>query len=150
MLRFQQTRPVAFTFILPVIFILFSLSSAAYGEWTEILKSIKGDAYYLDPDRIETVSENVYRAWTKSEPREPGLFEGNYITKSTTLYEFDCYSGRHRVLQTAFYFTNGETHSEIAETPEWKEISPGTVTEFMQKVVCIVKSEEIKKDNPEL
>ena len=46
--------------ILPIIFLSLMMASVANAKWTKVVKSVDGDTFYVDLERIKKHSGKIY------------------------------------------------------------------------------------------
>lgn len=116
------------------------MTSLAHAEWTQAAKSVTGNTFYVDWERIKKHDGKVYY-WRLLDYLKPTI-DGDISSK--TYFEAECGRFRFRYLNATFYTgPMGEgTVSTSVNTPEkdWRYPSPNSVDESILKAVCNYKS----------
>ena len=112
------------------------MASVANAKWTEVVKNVDGDTYYVDFERIKKHDGKVYH-WSLADllkPSPAGIF-------SSKIYnEAECGRFRFRWLSQKYYkgpMGSGTIGSSI-NTPkkDWRYPPPDSVAESKLKTVC--------------
>ena len=112
------------------------MSSVANAKWTEVAKSVAGDTYYADLERIKKHNGKIY--YRQLVDYLKPLITGTISNKSYN--EAECGRFRYRWLNTTFYrgpMGTGEVDGS-ANNPnkEWQYPSPDSVAEAELNAVC--------------
>ena len=126
---------ILITLISPMI-----IPSVAYSKWTEVAKSVAGDTFYVDLERIRKHDGKVYY-WTLGDYLKP---ETNGVISAKIYAEAECDRFRYRWLSGTFFrgpMATGEVSSSN-NTPdkEWNYPPPNSDSETVLKAVCNHKS----------
>ncbi len=127
------------TLILSLIFTV-TLSSTSFGEWRKVIKSKKGNTYYVDFERIQKVDGYVY-FWELHDflkPLSNGSLSGSVYKQG------DCKLFRFKTLSFVFYKEPmgrviGDTPPVPKEHQFWKYPLPNNTNELTLKLVCALK-----------
>ena len=127
------------TLILSLIFTV-TLSSTSFGEWRKVIKSKKGNTYYVDFERIQKVDGYVY-FWELHDflkPLSNGSLSGSVYKQG------DCKLFRFKTLSFVFYKEPmgrviGDTPPVPKEHQFWKYPPPNNTNELTLKLVCALK-----------
>tara|TARA_B100001250_G_scaffold232369_1_gene199524 strand:+ start:2153 stop:2533 length:381 start_codon:yes stop_codon:yes gene_type:complete len=115
---------------------LIILTTSVYAEWTPVSKSINGDMYYVDTDRIRKIDGSVYY-WQLN-----NYFEADRWGDLSNLYYYkaDCKLFRKKALRGTFHtgpMATGETSTIIDEPKDaWVYPSPGSNDENTLNYIC--------------
>jgi hypothetical protein len=120
------------------IFLIFILlfPLPLFAEWVETNKSVDGDTYYIDLDRIRKHDGYVYY-WVLEDLLKPT----QYGDLSGKVYmQGDCKLFRYKILSSTYYtqpMARG-TYSATGNNPEkeWTYIAPNSVAEVPIKIAC--------------
>jgi len=124
--------------ILVTIFALFStvmLSSGSFAEWTKVAKTVNGDTFYVDHERIRK-HDGYVSFWTLSNFLMPTKW-GDFSTE--TYRQGDCKSFRLRSLKFVQYKEKmGQGFGDVynPRNIEWNYPSHDSVNGAILKVVC--------------
>ena len=114
------------------IFLLL-LTSQALAGWTQVSKSIEGDIFYADFDRIKRHNGYTYY-----------YMLGDYLTPkvgdlSVQYYrQVDCKSYRFRTISHVFYKQSmGQgTGQAYNESGDWETTKKGSINHIVNKMIC--------------
>ncbi len=115
---------------LSVILLLAGLTvftSSAWGaDWKELADATTGTFYY-DAASISSPSTGIARVWIH-----------NVTKHETSLVEFNCKAGSYRVLDLVEYDEAGriKNRHDYYDNPNWLTISPKSIPESLQPLVC--------------
>ena len=121
--------------LLTTLTVSMMFSPVCWGEWVEVSKSVDGDSYYVDFDRIRQYEGYVY-FWELSD------YITNYDslgTMSVKVYnQGDCDSFRYKRLSYTFYKGPMGEGTSTTETPDtnWNYPPPNSFAETILKSVC--------------
>lgn len=95
-------------------------------DWKEFAHATTGIFHY-DAESISSPSKGFVRVWIH-----------NVSKHETSLIEFDCNGGSYRVLDIIEYDEAGriKNRSLYYDASDWKNISPRSVPEPLQKILC--------------
>ena len=119
------------TLVLTVMFL-----SPSFAGWTKVTKSLNGDTFYVDFERIRKVDGFVYY-WELSD-----LLKPNKQTLSAKIYiQGDCKLFRHKTLSGSFHTQQmgggaGDTPPVPESHKDWQYSIPDSSGEKTLKVVC--------------
>ena len=112
------------------------MASVVHAKWTEVIKSVDGDTFYVDLERIKKHSGKIYY-WELADylkPKEHGLISNKSYT------EAECGPLRIRYLNSTFYKGPMASGTIILEynTPEkdWRYAPPDSIDEIVLKAAC--------------
>ena len=124
---------IIFTLLFTSVF----FSSPSFAEWTKLGKSVKGNTYYIDFERIRKHDGYVYY-WDLLDRLKPTK-QGHLSSK---IYkQGDCKLFRYKVLSFSFHKEpmgggTGDVEEPIKKHQGWKYPSPNSVEETILKSVC--------------
>ena len=112
-------------------------ASPSYAEWTEVSKSVDGDTYYVDVERIRKHGGYVY-FWYLNDYLEPTKY-GHLSSKNYN--QGDCKLVRYKFLSSSFHKEpmgegTGEIVTPTGKSANWYYPSPNSVFEITLKRVC--------------
>ena len=112
-------------------------STPSYGEWTKVGKSVDGDTFYVDFERIRKHGGYVYW-WDLNNYLKP-ISKGYFSTK--TYFQGDCKLFRYKPLSGTFYKESmGGGTGDLIEIPTihkgWRYPMPDSADETILKRVC--------------
>ena len=117
------------TFVFTMIF-----SSTSFAEWTSLGKSISGDTFYVDLERVRKVDGYVY-FWELGDYSKPSM--GSLSAKR--YFQGDCNIFRYKVLTYVFHKQPmGRDTGETSEpfNKEWRYPPPNSMVEASLRLVC--------------
>lgn len=123
-------------FLLAVLFQISSFS--IWADWVEFGKN-GGTTFYIDPLTIKKDGD-LRRVWQLLELAKKAP-DGELSRRS--LFEYDCKSERHRILDTTRHSgpkAGGKVLGTGGEDLEWRYIAPGTIVARFLKTVCDPKA----------
>lgn len=110
-------------------------STPSYGEWTKLFKTVNGNIFYVDFERIRKHDGYIYY-WLLQDYLKPTKF-GDL---SATFYQQgDCKLFRNKILTDSYYKNPmGAGTSSTSNKPEknWTYPSPNSLNEIILKSVC--------------
>ena len=126
------------------------LNSEGWGwDWKAYQAAKNGDIYYLDPETIEKLPDDIVRVWIKTERAE---FRGGDFKKHVEevtsgrkekvtgeilqLIDINCSRKTFRVVNLAVFDKNKEIKEYYSDPSEWNVIPAESVTNFLSKEVC--------------
>jgi hypothetical protein len=126
------------------------LNSSGWGrDWKAYQAAKNGDIYYLDPETIEKLPDDIVRVWIKTERAE---FRGGDFKKHVEevtsgkkekvtgeilqLIDINCSRKTFRVVNLAVFDKNKEIKEYYSDPSEWNVIPAESVTNFLSKEVC--------------
>lgn len=133
-----------------VLGIAILLNSVAWGwDWKAYQAAKNGDIYYLDPETIEKLPDDIVRVWVKTERTEfrRGDFK-KHVEEVTSgrkekvtgeilqLIDINCSRKTFRVVNLAVFDKNKEVKEYYSDPSEWNVIPAESVTNFLSKEVC--------------
>ena len=106
--------------------LMISYSNAWGADWKEFADATSGTFYY-DAASIRSPSTGTVRVWIH-----------NVTKRETSLLEFNCRGGSYRVLDLVEYDEAGriKNRHDYSDNPNWLTISPKSVPEPLQPIVC--------------
>ncbi len=112
-------------------------SSPSYAEWTKVAKSVAGDSFYVDFDRIRKHNGYVYY-WDLTDLLKPSKL-GDLSFK--IYHQVDCKLFRYETLSYSFHKEpmgggTGDISETVAELKGWKYPPPESSIEEILKQVC--------------
>ncbi|MBT4601532.1 MAG: hypothetical protein HOC28_00210 [Bacteroidetes Order II. Incertae sedis bacterium] len=125
-------------FTLLLITLVFSMTmmfaSTSYAEWTEVSKSVDGDTYYVDFERIRKHGGYVYW-WHLGDYLKPGKY-GDLSDKSYN--QGDCKLLRYKTLSYSFHKEpmGGGSGEPYTPPEKWDYPPPNSSIEIILKKVC--------------
>ena len=120
--------------IFTLLFSTLMFSTPSYGEWTKVAKSVNGDIFYVDLERIRKHGGYVYW-WTLSDYIKPAtgdLSHQNYR-------QGDCKLFRYKYLSWKFHIEPMGGGTGVIREPSnqnWKYPSPNSMNELVLNKVC--------------
>jgi hypothetical protein len=121
--------------IFTLLFSTLVFSSPSYADWTKVSRTVSGNNYYVDFDRIRKYDGYVY-FWELDDYLKP--LSGKYLSFKGYM-QGDCKLFRHKEL-SSFYYTdsmgNGTPFIPAAITLPWVYPPPSSVTESILNSVC--------------
>ena len=101
-------------------------SNAWGADWRPFAEATTGIFQY-DASSIRSPSAGVVRVWIH-----------NVTKHETSLLDLNCRGGSYRVLDVVEYDEGGKVknRSDYYDNPNWSNISPKSVPEYLRKVVC--------------
>lgn len=85
-------------------------------DWTPITQGLPTDIeVFIDPKRINRISNNVVRAWVKYRYSTPRSFDSKYIKELAVHNEYNCSERKYKILQSEAYFTDGTHEPDFSE-----------------------------------
>jgi hypothetical protein len=128
------TVPTRRLLIIPVLFLTLMVGNPAWGEWTKVSESVKGNTHYVDFERIRKQDGSVY-FWEVLNFLKPlGAFLSVKKYK-----QIDCKIFRFKELRWFFHRKpmGRGTGENLASPPEkWDYPPPGSSNELVLKSVC--------------
>ena len=120
--------------IFTLLFTSVFFSSPSYAEWTKVSKSVDGDTFYVDFERMRKHDGFVYW-WELGDYLKP--HRGDLSVKRYN--QGDCKSFRYKVLSYSFHKEpmgggTGDVQEPIKKG--WKYPPPNSVNEIFLKSVC--------------
>ena len=109
-------------------------SSTAFAGWIEVAKSLDGNTYYVDFERIRKHGGYVY-FWYMTDLLKPD--DGTLSDKTYT--QGDCKLFRYKWLSLSFHtkpMGRGTGLISSPKNPEWKYPQPDSLIEYVLKSVC--------------
>ena len=105
-------------------------------DWTEVGKSVRGDTYFVDFDRIRRHGDSVYW-WGMNDNAQPTKFG---VLSAIVYFEGDCKVFRYKYLSDTYYLDQmgkGKISSH-SNTPDedWTYPKRKSVFELVLKKVC--------------
>jgi len=133
-----------------VLGIVILLNSEGWGgDWKAYQAAKNGDIYYLDPETIEKLPDDIVRVWIKTERTE---FRGGDLKKHVEevtsgrkekvtgeilqLIDINCSRKTFRVVNLAVFDKNKEIKEYYSDPSEWNVIPSESVTNFLLREVC--------------
>lgn len=120
-----------------LVAVLFFLpASQVYAAWELVIKSARGDTYYLD-STVQTKG-SISQVWGLVDLSEP--IEGSASVKR--LYQFDCVKGKLRVNQRLAYADKGgqgAVTSSEKNPGQWTYPDPESINEQLVLKICFDK-----------
>jgi hypothetical protein len=112
--------------IIGVVGLMIFTSNAWGADWKEFARATTGIFYY-DATSVHSPSAGIVRVWIH-----------NATKHETSLIEFNCKGGSYRVLDLVEYDAAGGTKNRYNyyDNPNWLTISPKSVPEPLQPVLC--------------
>ena len=110
-------------------------SSTSFAEWTEVVKDVDGNTYYVDYERIKKHDGYVY-FWYLSDLLKPDS-KGDLSYKSYN--QGDCNLFRYKIVSDFFYkesMGQGTPVSNNVPDKNWRYPPPGSSMETILKRVC--------------
>jgi hypothetical protein len=109
-----------------VLGLTFCSTEAWSAEWKELAEATTGIFQY-DAASISSSSQGLVRVWIH-----------NASKRETSLVEFNCKGGIYRVLDVAEYdeASRIKAREDYYDNPYWLSVTPKSVPESLQKVVC--------------
>ena len=110
-------------------------SSNSFAEWAKVTRSVNGDTFYVDYEKIRK-HDGFVSFWTLSDFLIPTKW-GDYSTE--TYRQGDCNSFRFRNLRFIQYKQKmGEGHGDVywPKNIKWNYPRPDSLNETILKVVC--------------
>jgi hypothetical protein len=134
---------------------IYGYNEAEGAEWKLFQATSTGNIYYYDSTNIKRFTNNFLWVWVriietvglseedlkglKDPERAVGVIE-KAQEKSTgewkQLFEINCLERKFRVLSATLYNINGSIKDEYEIPSEWVHIPPGSVTNYLSKIVC--------------
>jgi hypothetical protein len=134
---------------------VYGSNEAAGAEWKLFQATSTGNIYYYDSTNIKRFTNNFLWVWVRiietvglSEEDLKGLKDPERAVdviekaqeKSTgewkQLFEINCLERKVRILSATLYNNNGSIKDEYEIPSEWVHIPPGSVTNYLSKIVC--------------
>ncbi len=133
-----------------VLGIAILLNSVAWGrDWKAYQAAKNGDIYYLDPETIEKLPDDIVRVWIKTERTEFGGGDFKKHVEEVTsgkkekvtgeilqLIDINCSRKTFRVVNLAVFDKNKEVKEYYSDPSEWNVIPTESVTNFLSREVC--------------
>jgi hypothetical protein len=133
-----------------VLGIAILLNSVAWGrDWKAYQAAKNGDIYYLDPETIEKLPDDIVRVWIKTERTEFGGGDFKKHVEEVTsgkkekvtgeilqLIDINCSRKTFRVVNLAVFDKNKEVKEYYSDPSEWNVIPAEFVTNFLSREVC--------------
>ena len=133
-----------------VLGIAILLNSEGWGwDWKAYQAAKNGDIYYLDPETIEKLPDDIVRVWIKTERTE---FRGGDFKKHVEevtsgrkekvtgeilqLIDINCSRKTFRVVNLAVFDKNKEIKEYYSDPSEWNVIAAESVTIVLYREVC--------------
>ena len=112
-------------------------SSPSYAEWTKVSKSVNGNTYYVDVEKIEKVDGYVY-FWRLRDYPKPDE-DGDLSSK--IYHQGDCIKFQYKYLSGSFHKRpmgggTGHTPPVPEKHKDWKQPSPNSLMEEILKLIC--------------
>jgi hypothetical protein len=134
-------------FVLGVVILL---NSEGWGwDWKAYQAAKNGDIYYLDPETIEKLPDDIVKVWIKTERTEFGGGDFKKHVEEVTsgkkekvtgeilqLIDINCSRKTFRVVNLAVYDKNREIKEYYSDPSEWNVIPSESVTNFLSREVC--------------
>ena len=120
--------------ILLVIIFSFLFSTTSWGEWELGSKSVVGNKFYYDKDRVRKSGKYIY-FWTLIDFLKP--IEGDLSL--TSYIQLDCSILRYKDLKETIYkksMGEGEITSDGTPPDEWKYPKPESTSEGLFNKIC--------------
>ena len=123
--------------IFTLLFSTLMFSTPSYGEWTNVVKTVEGDTFYVDFDRVRKHDGYVYW-WNLSDYLKP---TEHMILSHKTYHQGDCELFRHKYLSWSFHKEpmgegTGETRELTGKHKDWQYPPPDSSIETILKRVC--------------
>jgi hypothetical protein len=126
--------------LLTITTLVFTLmfSSPSFSDWTKVDEDVKGNAFYVDFERIRKVDGYVYY-WDLSDYLKPIKYG---ILSAKVYRKVDCKLFQFKDLIFSFHkepMGRGSQESDYdysPKTPEWRYPSPNSSGESILKSVC--------------
>jgi hypothetical protein len=123
--------------IFTLLFSTLMFSTPSYAEWTETSKSVNGDTFYVDFDRIRKHGGYVY-FWLLTNFLKPSKF-GDLSAK--VYKQGDCKLFRYQRLSYSFHKEpmgggTGDVQKPLPQSKGWQYPTPNSVSEYVLKAVC--------------
>jgi hypothetical protein len=134
---------------------IYGSNEAAGAGWKLFQATSTGNIYYYDSTNIKRFTNNFLWVWVRiietaglSEEDLKGLKDPERAVdviekaqeKSTgewkQLFEINCLERKVRILSATLYNNNGSIKDEYEIPSEWVHIPPGSVTNYLSKIVC--------------
>ena len=140
--------------IFTLLFSTLMFSTPSYGEWTKVEKSVEGNTFYVDFERIRKHDGYVY-VWDLTDLLKPSV-SGSLSAK--VYKEVDCKLFRFKTLSYSFHKEpmgggTGEVQKPVKKHQGWKYPTPNSVYEDVLKSVCsrwVLDNEKTNSHNPNL
>ena len=119
--------------ILLVIIFTFLFSTTSWGEWIYVTKTVSGDTFYYDKDRVRKSGKYLY-FWMLVDVIKP--IRGGLSSKS--YFQLDCSMLRFKNLNFQLYnksMGEGEMR-DVTPEDKWEYPLPDSVFESMYNKVC--------------
>ena len=121
--------------ILTTLIFTVMFSSPSYSEWKKVSKSVNGDVFYVDFERIRKHGGYVY-FWRLSDYLKPKT-QGTLSAKTYT--QGDCKLFRFKTLSEVYYkqkMGRGTGKTNTQNNPKWGFPHPNSSYENILKSVC--------------
>ena len=126
------------------------LNSEGWGrDWKAYQAAKNGDIYYLDPETIEKLPDDIVRVWVKTERTEFGGGDFKKHVQEVTsgkkekvtgeilqVIDINCSRKTFRVVNLAVYDKNKEIKEYYSDPSEWNVIPAESVTNVLSREVC--------------
>ena len=114
-----------------------SLATAAHADWLAIGSSVNNSTWYMDPDRIKTISGRV-QAWVKIDSRRDRTVQWS---ETKQLMSFDCSAMTERTLAVVNYDSYGKVVSSQSVPDNgfgigYDPVVPDSMGETVAKLAC--------------
>jgi hypothetical protein len=128
----MKTLLTIFTVIFTVMF-----SSTSFAGWTKVGKTLQGDTFYVDFERIRKHDGYVY-SWYLTDYLKPTPY-GDFSSK--VYIQCDCRVFRSRGLSMSFHKEpmgggTGQVKEPKGEQKNWIYPTPNSMNELILKTVC--------------
>ena len=125
--------------LLTILTLVFTVmfSSTSYAEWKEVGKSVEGNTFYIDFDRIRKHDGYVY-FWNLTDLLKPNKY-GDFSSKMYK--QVDCNLFKQKLLSYTLHKLPmggdvGETLTPTGKSADWTYPPPSSVQEHFLKLVC--------------
>jgi hypothetical protein len=113
------------------------IASPAFAEWFAIGSSVNNSTWYMDPNRVKSVSGKV-QAWIKIDSRKDRTVQ---YSEAMQLLSFDCSAQTYRTISVSKYDSYGKIIS-TSSVPDYgysvgyEPVVPDSMAETAEKLAC--------------